>query len=165
MPLWRLRNEKTGSNIALRALLFFPIPSPRPAQLSRPQTLLRASPRSFFPALRAWFALNRSHCAPALPILRLTQLIRLFAVCTHPPAKNSRFIAQTARRAAPAPPRPSPRAAQIDAANRALTRFIFETNKGKFARSVDIKKHHGIMTQLLILLSCCASPKKSNPDI
>ena len=37
--------------------------------------------------------------------------------------------------------------------------------KGKRARNVDIKKHYEIMTQLLLQLSCCASSKKSDPDL
>ncbi len=37
--------------------------------------------------------------------------------------------------------------------------------KGMYARSVDIKKHHEVMTQLLLRLSCCASSKNSNSDL
>ena len=36
---------------------------------------------------------------------------------------------------------------------------------GMYARSVDIKKHHEVMAQLLLRLSRCASSKKSNPDL
>ena len=87
-----------------------------------------------------------------------------------PLARNERLRRPFQRLASGRKPQPARLACATGAAPR--PRFKSKENrknkmkkKGKYARSVDIKKHYEIMTQLLLQLSCCASSKKSDPDL
>ena len=133
-----------------------PARSSEPARVGNPKTSDRRLARAACP--RCGMTNRRDGFSPSTHFIWL--IARISNLVSSPSGSPPRFLSLLF------PPAPFPIVVCVKFRRSHISRFFpFLFLLGKTSRSVDVKKHHEIMTQMLLQLSRCAGSKKSHPEL